>query len=207
MNKYDKNTNPILMYDKQYNEVLFNVLKNKSLVYSEQLSVFTSLYDVPFTGQISFENGEYIINNSNDLLKIGQWNSVADNKPLSWSDAIQTYINYIVNPNPLETKVFDNQEIVTVNKPNATNDSKYDINKFTTNYNYTWTTDINKTDESNLNMTNRESNYRYSIPRANHSLYGDRIRGKYMVCEITSEKPRYTAAIQFITTKYRLSWS
>lgn len=207
MNKYDKNTNPILMYDKQYNEVLFNVLKNKSLVYSEQLSVFTSLYDVPFTGQISFENGEYIINNSNDLLKIGQWNSVADNKPLSWSDAIQTYINYIVNPNPLETKVFDNQEIVTVNKPNATNDSKYDINKFTTNYNYTWTTDINKTDESNLNMTNRESNYRYSIPRANHSLYGDRIRGKYMSCEMTSTINDYDTSISYIITKFRKSWS
>lgn len=207
MNKYDKNTNPILMYDKQYNEVLFNVLKDKSLVYSEQLSVFTSLYDIPFTGQISFENGEYIINNSNDLLKIGQWNSVVDNKPNSWSNTIQTYINYIVNPNPLETKVFDNQEIVTVNKLGATNDNKYDINRFTTNYNYTWATDINKTDESNLVMTNRESNYRYSIPRANHSLYGDRIRGKYMSCEMTSTINDYDTSISYIITKFRKSWS
>jgi hypothetical protein len=55
-------------------------------------------------------------------------------------------------------------------------------------------------------ITVRENNHRFAIPRAG-GLYGGRIRGKYMICEITSKKPRYTAAIQFITTKYRLSWS
>ena len=56
-------------------------------------------------------------------------------------------------------------------------------------------------------MTDREGNFRYSIPRANNALYGDRIRGKYMLCTIEGTSPQYDFSISYIITKFRTSWA
>lgn len=61
-------------------------------------------------------------------------------------------------------------------------------------------------------IENREYNFRYVIPRAedrngNNSLYGDRLRGKIMQCELRSDSNDYDFSLQFIKTKYRISWS
>jgi hypothetical protein len=56
-------------------------------------------------------------------------------------------------------------------------------------------------------MTLREGNYRYAIPRASQVGYGDRIRGKYMICSMEDTYPDYDASITYILTKFRTSWA
>ena len=56
-------------------------------------------------------------------------------------------------------------------------------------------------------MTYREGNYRYAIPRQNNADYGDRMRGKYLICDIKSINPDHDASISYILTKFRASWS
>ena len=55
-------------------------------------------------------------------------------------------------------------------------------------------------------IENREYNFRYVVPRNAGSEVGDRLRGKTMQCEIISESNLYDFSLQFITTKYRISW-
>jgi hypothetical protein len=52
-------------------------------------------------------------------------------------------------------------------------------------------------------ITLREGNYRYSIPRATNEPYGDRVRGKYMICSIEDTEPDYDSSISYIITKFR----
>ena len=113
------------------------------------------------------------------------------------------YLSYVVNTNPLNTKVFDNQEIVSSNSLSST---KYNKSIFE-NLKYTFDTDLNNSSVDSLSMTDREGNFRYSIPRANNALYGDRIRGKYMLCTIEGTIPQYDFSISYIITKFRTSWA
>lgn len=53
---------------------------------------------------------------------------------------------------------------------------------------------------------NIENNHRFVIPRAD-GLFGNRARGKVMICSIEDIKPNPAMAIQYIITKYRQSWS
>jgi len=121
----------------------------------------------------------------------------------------------VVNKFPYTTKVFDNQEIVTVNKPfdHEKYDDENEAGRFTYNYKYEWNTDLNSTYSWDLHMTDREDNYRYAIPRVidvvtgKEQPYGGRIRGKYMVTRMTDNNNHYDTSISYIITKFRTSWS
>lgn len=218
---------PVLFFDKRYNEVVSNVMDGKvssdtkdqlSLVFNENIQQYTSLYDTPFEGSVSFYNGLYLLHVKNDLLHIGQWN-VRDGQPKDFNGTLDTYIKYVVNKSPLYTKVYDNQELVTSNVlyEKGLENKLYNINEvdnidppayFGNNHNYSWATDLNKTSSTLKNqMTLREGNYRYSIPRVNDAEYGGRIRGKYMVCDIATKNPNYKASLSYVITKFRMSWS
>lgn len=197
-----------VFYDNKNNELVFNVFKDKQqIAFNEAIGKFTSVYTMPFEGYAEFFNGLYLINTVDDEVNIFHYDYMSDDGLKDTNrQLIKCYVKYTVNQQPLVTKVFDNQSIVTQedlqNRPVYDNDDYFSIN-----HKYTWETPMIKSASTLENsITLRENNHRFAIPRAG-GLYGDRIRGKYMVCEITSEKPRYTAAIQFITTKYRLSWS
>ena len=122
----------------------------------------------------------------------------------------KTHLEYIVNKAPIATKVFDNQEIVTPQDESLfTELARVDYPYFSMHHNYTWSTETDST-SSDLadDITTREHNYRYSIPRSNHDeLYGNRMRGKYLKCTITDNAPNTNIATQYIITKYRTSWS
>lgn len=197
-----------VFYDNKNNELVFNVFKDKQqLAFNEAIGKFTSVYTMPFEGYAEFFNGLYLINTVNDEVNIFHYDYMSDDGLKDTNrQFIKCYVKYTVNQQPLVTKVFDNQSIVT--QEDLQDRPIYDKNDyFSIDHKYTWETPIIKSASTLENsITLRENNHRFAIPRAG-GLYGDRIRGKYMVCEITSEKPRYTAAIQFITTKYRLSWS
>jgi hypothetical protein len=56
-------------------------------------------------------------------------------------------------------------------------------------------------------ITNREYDFRLAIPRNNNSSYGDRMRGKTMQCELKSSSNSNDFSLQYIITKFRMSWS
>lgn len=197
-----------VFYDNKNNELVFNVLEYKQqIAFNESIGKFTSVYTMPFDGHIDFFNGLYLVNTIDDEINIFQYDCVSEyGLKDTQNQQIECYLRYVVNQQPLVTKVFDNQSIVT--QEDLQSRPVYDKDDyFSINHKYSWTTPmISSYSTLKDSITVRENNHRFAIPREG-GLYGGRIRGKYMICEMTSKKPRYTAAIQFITTKYRLSWS
>lgn len=202
---------PLMFYDVKNDEVVSQVLSNgKSIAFSEVNNCYTSVYTIPFDGASTFDNGVYFIKNNDGVIRIAQWDAKQDITK-SWNSmAAKTYLEYIVNKAPIATKVFDNQEIVTPQDESLFADlTRVDYPYFSMHHNYTWSTETDST-SSDLadDITTREHNYRYSIPRSNHDeLYGNRMRGKYLKCTITDNAPNTNIATQYIITKYRTSWS
>lgn len=135
-------------------------------------------------------------------LQLGKWN---EGNVTNFDGKIKSKLQYVVNKNPLITKVFDNQEIVSSYLPDIEGPDKA---WFSENHTYSWKTDLNAAEDVYyLQMTNREGNYRFAIPRANNAAFGNRIRGKYMICSIEDTAPEVDASISYIITKFRTSWS
>lgn len=206
--KRSDNSSPFVVYDQKNNEIIFRVLKGlQSVSYSETGGCFQSVYTIPFNSCIQFNNGIYMTEVENGRINIGQWDYYNKYTNTWGKRYANAYIEYVVNKNPLFAKVFDNQEIVTPQDEIGLLKSNYFDDQYHT---YSWKTDFIKTN-SNLigQITNREHNYRYSIPRANSNNfeYGGRIRGKYMICSINNTKPSTDIAVQYIITKFRTSCS
>lgn len=224
LNKMAKNglllSAPILAFDKQHNELICNVSdgdetshESGALVYSERTSQFTSLYDIHHTNAVQFSNVLYLFKayDKRGVLPgrlIGyEWNRGHENIPkkLSYKKVgmeyvvmqrnLMPYLKYVVNQNPSYVKVFDNVSFgasygtdslleFTFNTPLGQNSSTYDI-------------------------TNREYDYRLAVPRNNGEEYGGRMRGKTMQCEVYKygDALNNNFALQYINTKYRISWS
>lgn len=207
LNKYKKDDNFKVFYNNRYNEVVFNVLSDDmQIVYNEMLGKFTSILTIPFDGSIQFFNGEYLVK-KNDTVCIYQYDYLDRSPKSTTQKLLSSYVKYVVAQQPLVTKVFDNQEIVTYEnlQLQKTISDKYDY--FSKNHKYIWQTESQKI-ESNLKdqITLRENNHRFAIPRAD-GLFGNRARGKVMICSIEDIKPNPAMAIQYIITKYRQSWS
>ena len=187
---------PKLFYDKRYDELVSKVLlkngEEQSLAFSSLLRAFTSVYTVNFEESITFDNDIYLMSCEDGRLVVNKWNT--KNSTLYPN----TIIKYVVNTSPTETKVFDNQEIITNDQ--LTKDYSYNdcIFKWSTNLN----SEVQKSG-SEIGITNREGNFRYSIPRYGNVEYGNRQRGKYMICEIDNLK---NASISYIINKFRKSW-
>lgn len=205
MHTYDDNNKPWMFYDKKYNEVVLDLSDTikQSIVFNENINAFTSIYDVGFDGAVTFKDGIYLLDTYKDEpLLLGKWN---EGNVSNFDGKINTYIEYVVNKNPLITKVFDNQEIVSSYLPDIEGPDKA---WFSENHTYSWKTDLNAAEDVYyLQMTNREGNYRFAIPRANNAAFGNRIRGKYMICSIEDTAPEVDASISYIITKFRTSWS
>lgn len=207
LNKYKKDDNFKVFYNNRYNEVIFNVLSDDmQIVYNEMLGKFTSTLTIPFDGAIQFFNGEYLIK-KNDTVCIYQYDYLDESPKSTNQQLLSSYVKYVVAQQPLITKVFDNQEIVTYENLQLQDTIRDNDDYFSKNHKYTWQTESQKI-ESNLEeqITLRENNHRFAIPRAD-GLFGNRARGKVMICSIEDIKPNPAMAIQYIITKYRQSWS
>lgn len=207
LNKYKKDDNFKVFYNNRYNEVVFNVLSDDmQIVYNEMLGKFTSTLTIPFDGAIQFFNGEYLIK-KNDTVCIYQYDYLDESPKSTTQQLLSGYVKYVVAQQPLVTKVFDNQEIVTYENLQLQDTIRDDDDYFSKNHKYVWQTESQKI-ESNLEeqITLRENNHRFAIPRAD-GLFGNRARGKVMICSIEDIKPNPAMAIQYIITKYRQSWS
>lgn len=207
LNKYKKDDNFKVFYNNKYNEVIFNVLSDDmQIVYNEMLGKFTSTLTIPFDGAIQFFNGEYLVKKNNTVC-VYQYDYLDESPKSTTQQLLSSYVKYVVAQQPLITKVFDNQEIVTYENLQL-QDVIYDQDDyFSKNHKYTWQTESQKIESSlKEQVTLRENNHRFAIPRAD-GLFGNRARGKVMICSIEDVKPNPAMAIQYIITKYRQSWS
>lgn len=207
LNKYKKDNNFKVFYNNRYNEVVFNVLNDDmQIVYNEMLGKFTSTLTIPFDGAIQFFNGEYLVK-KNDTVCVYQYDYLDQSPKSTNQQLLSSYVKYVVAQQPLVTKVFDNQEIVTYENLQLQNVIYDQDDYFSKNHKYTWQTESQKIESSlEEQITLRENNHRFVIPRAD-GLFGNRARGKVMICSIEDIKPNPAIAIQYIITKYRQSWS
>ena len=201
-NKINK---PAAVYDQDNNEILFNVVKDgtddRCLVYNEIVQGFTSLYDMPFDMSLIIPGSIYYIYNNN--IYVGEKN--AEEALSTTGEPMLPYLKYIVNTNPQYNKVFD---IQIFGGSFYDNDPSY--------LRFVYNTNLDQTGICfGDSITNREYDYRMNIPRAGMysnsnwrvSEYGDRLRGKTMQCELRSSSNSTDFSLQYITTKYRMSWS
>ena len=114
---------------------------------------------------------------------------------------IKPKLKYIVNKDPIYNKVFDVQ---TFGGRFYGGDDEDLVNL---NFDYKTPLKQHSSAEHGEGITNREYDYRLAIPRNNDDLYGGRMRGKTMECEITSDSNNKDFSIQYVTTKYRMSWT
>lgn len=207
LNKYKKNDNFKVFYNNRYNEVVFNILSDDmQIVYNEMLGKFTSTLTIPFDGAIQFFNGEYLVK-KNDTVCVYQYDYLDESPKSTNQQLLSSYVKYVVAQQPLVTKVFDNQEIVTYENLQLQDVIRDNDDYFSKNHKYTWQTESQKIESSlEEQITLRENNHRFVIPRAD-GLFGNRARGKVMICSIEDIKPNPAMAIQYIITKYRQSWS
>lgn len=207
LNKYKKDDNFKVFYNNRYNEVIFNVLSDDmQIVYNEMLGKFTSTLTIPFDGAIQFFNGEYLVK-KNDTVCVYQYDYLDESPKSTTRQLLSSYVKYVVAQQPLVTKVFDNQEIVTYENLQLQDVIRDDDDYFSKNHKYVWQTESQKIESSlEEQITLRENNHRFAIPRAD-GLFGNRARGKVMICSIEDVKPNPAMAIQYIITKYRQSWS
>lgn len=176
-------------YDKRYDEVLFTFdlpgLPQGTLAFNEQTQRFTSLYEHLPTGWFAFNENKYITERN----KISKYHG---DKPAQF-----IVLSYILNPNPLLTKVFDTQEIVT--RP-----SSLVGNEVTVKYR----TKLGTAEQLNPKMSQREGNIQLAIPRMDKKSVGARLRGKTAFCDlrVIGDNTK-DISLGSIITKYRISWS
>jgi hypothetical protein len=107
-------------------------------------------------------------------------------------------VQYVVNAEAMTPKVFD---IQTFGGRFYGGDYLNDLV-----FNYNTPLKQHSTCIGNV-LTNREYDFRLDIPRNNNDVYGGRMRGKTMQCEFKSTSNSSDFSLQYIITKYRMSWS
>lgn len=196
INERDEKEKPALVYDDKYNELISSVVGTKSLVYNEQVQAFTSTYTFSPIYRAVIDNTLIITDNNS----IYHWNYDNDDIVLFKNDAYPL-LRYVVNKNSSMVKTFD---ISTFGGRFYGGDDG-DIDDIS----FEFRTPLKQKSycKGSSVITNREYDFRLDIPRNDNSLYGDRMRGKTMQCELKSSNNSNDFSLQYIITKYRMSWS
>lgn len=180
-------------FDHKYNELCISNGK-ESIVFNEQLNVFTGFYKYPTS---------HSINLVDKLISLDENGFVYLHGAEENYESFEPTIKYVVNKEYNETKVFDNVSF----DAEFNNDSKL--------LNARFNTKTQKSLEVNhTNVENREDNYRFAVPRekpmndyVNKNIsYVGRMRGKYLICDYTfSCKKDGDFKIPYIKTTFRTS--
>lgn len=194
----NQSNRPTIIYDPKNKEVLFNVVSNDALVYNEQTQQFTSVY--------SFNPEFYCRINENvymtDQFNIGtpaiyKYND-KDSVCRLFGKKATPLVDYTVNKEPTYNKVFDIQ----------TFGGRMYGGDYTNALEFDYHTPLKQhSSVGGDKITNREYDFRLTIPRNNDDIYGGRMRGKFMNCVIGSTSGNFDFSLQYVTTKYRMSWS
>lgn len=206
---------PALAFNNDYDEVIANVRlvdqegsKEEAVVFNERYNIFTSVYTFGPRFSTNIDGKLYIADDS----KIYKMNSDKNSKAsVLFEDKVYPKIQFVVNNQPTYNKTFD---IQTFGGRFYEGDDLSDLN-------FVYKTPLKQ--ESRLNggetmytgISNREYDFRLNIPRAGKeengvfvtAQYGDRMRGKTMQCELSSNSNSTDFSLQYVTTKYRMSWS
>lgn len=186
-------------YDKKYNDVLFT-LEDKTLVFNEQLGVFTSFYTFKPDWVVEFSDKLFMYNNLN-LFKY----NTGDNRNLFDDQSKISYIQFVVNEGYPQTKTFDNVEYG--------GDFTYKTNFFKIWFE---TKRQRSFELTNTDIDYREDTYKFCVPRSDRELnvieelvnksYRDRMKGKYLVCNYKYDcNNGNTFKVPYISTAYRKS--
>ena len=210
--------NPKLVWDSKNNEILFSLFRDysangDSVVYSEIVDAFTSIYDIPFEHTISFPERLFFIENN----KIYDTrNNYHPNKVINThNNPIYPYIQYVVNKDYTYVKTFDIQTFggrfyggdgYTTKEENQQivydGGLQFDYKTPLKQHSYSDYRDV---------VTDREYDFRLNIPRnmpRNQTQdWGDRMRGKTIQCEIKSTTNDSDFSLQYVITKFRMSWT
>ena len=229
-----QNIYPVLTYDRKYNEALFKLgivdkEESSTLVYSEQQACFTGIYNINPTCYFNFASDLVFLNKDDNEYNMYRWNVLKvdnhgnkhsygfDNTPLL------PYIKYMINNQSNAVKVYDNVEFAgtipnsdswdekskTPSTGTLTEDIKFEFN--------TPLKQVGKIDGTQI--TNRQLDFKFAVPRRGEyktindeqvwvtTEYGDRMRGKTMQCAMSSDSNSLNFSLQYIITKYRISWS
>ena len=194
INNNDSVQHPSLSYDNKFNELIASVVDDGSIVYNEQTQCFTSVYSFNPTYR-AVVNDRLYYNSGNSIYRM----SVQQPQNATWfGSAAKPSIQYVVNNNAQYPKVFD---ISTFGGRFYGGDN---LNSITFDFH----TPLKQHSTAHGNqITNREYDFRLDIPRNANSPYGDRMRGKTMQCEISSNSNSTDFSLQYVVTKYRMSWS
>lgn len=204
LNKNEPEDDPVVAYDNKTKELIANVVQGKneefgSLVYNEHLGHFTSLYTIKPEHKVELPDGLLLTTNNS----VYKWNVLDIDGVYGFGNELKPYLKHTVNKGFVTTKVFDNAEF------GGRVYGGDDLSKLT----LTFSTPLKQYAElEGSKIQNREYNFRYIIPRngdnENYKTeYGDRLRGKTMQCELKSSSNSYDLSLQYITTKFRASWS
>ena len=190
---------PIAVYDKKYNEVLFT-LGDKTLAFNEQLGVFTSFYNYNPDYYAEFSDKLYLFKS----LKLFKYNG-GEQADLDSDKAKVSEIEFVVNKDYPQTKTFDNVEY----SGDFTTDTNFDLILFTTK---------RQTSETltSEDIDYREDTYKFAIPRNSLKLneveqlanksYKDRMKGKYLICNYKYDcNGGNEFKVPYISTAYRYS--
>ena len=190
---------PIAVYDKKYNEVLFT-LGDKTLAFNEQLGVFTSFYNYNPDYYAEFSDKLYLFKS----LKLFKYNG-GEQADLDSDKAKVSEIEFVVNKDYPQTKTFDNVEY----GGDFTTDTNFDLILFTTK---------RQTSETltSEDIDYREDTYKFAIPRNSLKLneveqlanksYKDRMKGKYLICNYKYDcNGGNEFKVPYISTAYRYS--
>lgn len=193
VNERMSNDIPNIHYDQQNNELVCKCLGDDQMVFNIKLGAATSVYERRYDDVILFNN---VIYGLTSKVKMTKYNYLDERDGRIF---MPTEVKFIINPASSTTKVFDNQEIILLNKQG---------DKFLKGKQFTFSTNI--MDENQINpegYTDREGNVRYAIPRESNVEYGSRIRGKWLKVGIQDNTPDYNSSISHIITKFRQSFS
>lgn len=203
--------------------------KNLELVFNLKLNCATSVYTRDYDNHIYFNNKLFGLK-LGDELSAKQYNYLESDYEPTYSPVM---LSFSVNSNASQTKVFDNQKIVLVNGPGQLDETSEDmlITKagmnvfaalkgykmsdyvyhsrvpFLATKQFSFTTDMDSTEQDPEMYTDRENNICYALPRLGSADYGDRLRGKWLKVDIVDDKPTELLAISHIITSVRKSYS
>lgn len=174
-------------YDWKYNEVLFQNKSEdaeRSIVFNEQLNVFTGFYTYPV------EHVDQMTNNIITFDKFG--NIYLHNSDVNY-EPFESKLTYKINKGYPETKVFDNVWF----------DAEFSTNEVLKSV--VFKTKTQETNPISFNeIENREDTYRFPIPRDKNGVA--RMRGKYLICDYTFDCINDgDFKIPYIKTTFRIS--
>lgn len=183
-----------VLYNSKYNEIMFWNGDDRVLVYNDETQLFHSVYTISANvDSINYFNRNIFVNGIRSLMEFDKEGEVDINNATNTIKEFQ--LKYIVNEFYQQVKVFDN--IIF----NGSLEFKNNIKE-------TFSTQGQVSNElTPKDISQRYYDYRAAIPRAsNAGLYGNRMRGKSMECDIKNNIAD-DIIIQYITTKYRALWS